>query len=424
MRNFATLIPFAIAISLTSCVGTIDKALYSIAESVTEKDRITGLRSLSFQNREQQIQEGDAFAASFLKKYGDNINEKVSSSQYRRLKKVFERVHKVSHFRNEKWTVVLLPDKDFQAFVTGGTYVFANLGFMEFCSDAEVAAVIGHEIGHITANHPFEGNSYLLAATLAGAKNLKKEGYAEGFSRNQEAEADKIGIMYMALAGFNPEKSSGFWKRLTDGQASMTRTHPMHEQRARNNANLARQVWQYYTPGKINPDFEKLLVRNVLWDASGGEVEAGKGGGLLATLSAAVDTATKHYGAKSEREDMRRRVEASGGQTQAGHAQAELISAASQVVRQIGQAQISPDGQTMTATFRYSGGKQLRNIQFESQITLAGYKPLISRSNSGGPINPGMSFLVQFADSTLANYAPYLKSGQAGLSFRIIGVQL
>ncbi len=429
MKTVVAVIAIAIAVAPSAHAGffgEIDKFLHSVTEGVTEKDKITGLRSLSFQDRKQQIQEGDASAASKLKEYGGNINKKVSRSQYRRLKKIFKRVHKVSHFRDEKWTVVLLPDKDFNAFVYGGTYVFAHLGLMEFCNDDEVAIVIGHEIGHIAANHRFEKQSYILAATLAGAKNLKKKGYAEGFNRNQEAEADKIGVLYTALAGYDPKAGSSVWVRRLNREpgdrAYLTRIHPMNEERARNNAKFAQQVNQYYTPGKINPDFEKLLVKNVLWDASGGEAEAGKGGGLVALLSAAADTATKHYGAKSERENMKQRVGYDRRQTRA--AKAELINEASRLVSQTGQTQISPDGQTMTATFTYSGNAQLRNIQFESQITLAGYRPLVLRSNSGGPVTSGMSFLVRFSNPALANYAPYLTSGQAGLNFKITDVQL
>ncbi|QMU56453.1 MAG: M48 family metalloprotease [Candidatus Mycalebacterium zealandia] len=181
MRTAAVIIAVTLAITPVThagIFGEIDKFLHSVTESVTEKDKITGLRSLSLQDRKAQIKQADSAALSTIKKYGSNINERVSRSQYLRLKKIFERVHKVSHLRDEKWTVVLLPEKSFNAFVTGGTFVFANLGFMEFCNDDEAAAVIGHEIGHVTANHAFEMHSYLLAATLADAKNLKKEGCA------------------------------------------------------------------------------------------------------------------------------------------------------------------------------------------------------------------------------------------------------
>jgi len=54
----------------------------------------------------------------------------------------------------------------------------------------------------------------LLAAALADAENLKKEGYAEGFNRNQESEADKIGILYTALAGYDPQAASDIWVKM------------------------------------------------------------------------------------------------------------------------------------------------------------------------------------------------------------------
>lgn len=407
MRNALTLAPLMLALILTSCAGAIDKTLYSAAEKVTERDRITGLRSLSFQDRKEQIKQADAGAASLLKKYGNNINERVSRFQYRRLKEIFERIHKISHFRDEKWTVVLLPEKSFNAFVTGGTFVFAHLGFMEFCNDNEVAAVIGHEIGHITANHSFEKSSYLLAAALADAKNLKKEGYAEGFNRNQEAEADKISVLYSALAGYDPQAASDVWVKMMrkgSDSAHMTRTHPMNDDRARNNAAWAKQVRRYYTPGKINPDFGKLLVKNVLWDASGDELEAGKGGGVAAALSAAADTAIKHYGAKMERERMRQRT--------------QFAESVRRVVRIVENPQILQGGKTMRVGFQYLGNIQLNNIGFASVVQVGSHS-LRMTGNSGGPITPGMSFYMSFSDPRLPDYAPYILNGQAGFGWNI-----
>ncbi|MGI9559157.1 MAG: M48 family metallopeptidase [Thermodesulfobacteriota bacterium] len=410
MRKLAVVMVVVLAVTPVAqagIFGEIDKFFHSITEGVTEKDKITGLRSLSFYDRKAQIKEADAHAASILKQYGGNINERVSRSQYSRLKKIFERVHKVSHFRNEKWKVVLLPKEDFNAFVTGGTYVFANLGFMKFCNDDEVAAVIGHEIGHVVANHQFESRSYMIAAVLADAKNLKKTGYAEGFNRNQEAEADKIGVMYSALAGYDPEAGSTVWiKMMKKGidHASMTRTHPMNEDRARNNAKYAKQVKQYYTSGKINPDFEKLLVKNVLWNASGSELEAGEGGGLAAVLSAAADTAVKHYGAKAERESMRQRT--------------EFVKSVEKVVRMVQNPQISQDGKTMRVGFQYVGNIQLNNISFVSMVTVGEHSLELS-GNSGGPITPGLSFYVDFSNPNLAGYAPYIYRGQAGISYEV-----
>ena len=410
MKLTAILIAITLAVVPTAragIFGDIDKFLHSVTEGVTEKDKITGLRSLSLQDRKAQIKQADSHAASVIKQYGGNINERVSRSQYRRLRNIFERVHKISHYRDERWTVVLLPDKEFNAFVTGGTYVFAYLGFMEDCNDDEVAAVIGHEIGHVVANHSFEKQSYMIAAELADAKNLKKEGYAEGFNRNQEAEADRIGVMYMALAGYDPQAASTVWVRMMQkhgDQAYMTRTHPMNDQRARNNAHYAQQVRQYYTPGEINHDFENLLVKNVLWDASSDELEAGEGGGLAALLSAAADTTVKHYGAKIEREQMRQRT--------------QFVEAVNNLVQQTTQPEVSFDGTTMRVVFQYLGNIQLNNISFASAVQVSQYSLQMS-GDSGGPIKPGMSFYVSFSDPNLPNYAPYIQNGQASFGFRV-----
>ena len=98
-----------------------------------------------------------------LQKY-DRLNAGVDRRSYNRLLGIFQRVHSVSHFANENWKIVLLPEDGFNAFVTGGTYVAVYQGLMdEVRDDAAVAAVIGHEIGHVAANHVFEKQQLMIA---------------------------------------------------------------------------------------------------------------------------------------------------------------------------------------------------------------------------------------------------------------------
>ena len=92
-----------------------------------------------------------------------------------RVSRIAERVLAVSHLRNERWSFVLVNDPEFNAFVTGGSVLFINRGAVENHSNDEIAAIIGHEIAHVTANHRFERKSHLDTAKITGSKSARRE---------------------------------------------------------------------------------------------------------------------------------------------------------------------------------------------------------------------------------------------------------
>ena len=184
-RQFARqLIRAALILSfLTACeaMSDFDRALYTVTDAVTEKDRVTGIRSLSLENRAQQIRTGNQRTEEILaghRSEGVATNEQVSPSAFARLKRIFDRVHSVSHLRNEEWTVVLVDDPEINAFVTGGTYVFVNSAVVATLLDDEIAALVGHEIAHVAANHLFESVSLAVAEAVVGSNRTDRLGAA------------------------------------------------------------------------------------------------------------------------------------------------------------------------------------------------------------------------------------------------------
>lgn len=142
----------------------------------------------------------------------------------------------------------------------GGKVCFYT-GILPICkSEAGVAVVMGHEVAHAIAEHGRERMSNALIAngiTQAGAlatgiatgnqdlMNLAGQVLGIGTqvggtlpnSRKQESEADKIGLIFMAMAGYNPQEAVDFWKRMAEaGKNSqkppqMLSTHPSDETR-------------------------------------------------------------------------------------------------------------------------------------------------------------------------------------------------
>lgn len=159
-----------------------------------------------------------------------------------------------------KWEFVVFESKEANAFCLPGGKVGVYTGILPITKDeAGLATVLGHEIAHAVARHGGErmsqamviqGGGSLLgigmqaadpkwqaAATLAYGVGTKL-GAELPHSRSQESEADHIGLIYMAQAGFPPEAAVDFWKRFSEFNKQQggdtpwfLRTHPMDDTR-------------------------------------------------------------------------------------------------------------------------------------------------------------------------------------------------
>ena len=310
MSGFRILVIFLGVLALSGCqaLQKVDKGLYQIAESVSEKDRVTGQRSLSMADRRTQIQRGNAYVEQLIaheKKNNRPVNGAVSKSQYHRLVRVFDRIHRVSHLKQERWQPILIKRDSFNAFVTGGTYVVVHSHLMNTLKDdSELAAVIGHEIAHTVANHVFERQTHAQISAIAGSKSVGRSGYQAAFTHENEREADRIGILYTALAGYDPMAASRIWKRKFTAQGNarslFQHSHPVNEERYQATLKVGKAVQPYYIKGRINPRSAQLLDNNVLWKKGQGEAAAGEGGGLAALLSTTLGAVVQHQKAKQE----------------------------------------------------------------------------------------------------------------------------
>src|SRR5690606_13331566 len=110
--------------------------------------------------------------------------------------------------------------EDINAFTTGGGFVYITRGILGFLnSEAELTAVLGHEIGHVTARHPVRRQSqsvlsnigaaavgiYTRSGDIAGLASYAGAALVSGYGREQELEADRLGAEYLARIGYSPE---------------------------------------------------------------------------------------------------------------------------------------------------------------------------------------------------------------------------
>ena len=152
-----------------------------------------------------------------------------------RLKHIFDRVHNYSHLKDSPIKVVLIENPIFQAYTFGGGAVVFYTGLTEELDDDQLAAVIGHEIAHIAANHIAEETSRSLVNTDTGYWRPHLTGF---YALNAEMEADQIGLVYATLAGYAPDASVTFWAEQSDHQGHdmlnpFADSHPTYQDRAK-----------------------------------------------------------------------------------------------------------------------------------------------------------------------------------------------
>jgi predicted Zn-dependent protease len=132
---------------------------------------------------------------------------------------VGQRVAKVSDLPNEEFKFFVVDDQSINAFTTGCCNVYVNRGLLlNLNSEAELAGVLGHEIGHVTARHPARRQARgvaaslgaMAAAILTGSNaigqlaNIGGQAWMMGYGRENEMEADRLGMKYMVKAGYDP----------------------------------------------------------------------------------------------------------------------------------------------------------------------------------------------------------------------------
>jgi predicted Zn-dependent protease len=178
-----------------------------------------------------------------------------------------------SELRNYKWEFNLIQDdKTVNAWCMPGGKVAVYTGLLPIAqSETGLAVVMGHEIAHAVAKHGNErvsegllqqmggaALSVALSSSPAATSNLFLQAYGVGtnvafmlpYSRTQESEADRIGLILMAKAGYDPREAIPFWSRMAKSSGSrppeLLSTHPAPETRIRQIEALMPEAMSYY----------------------------------------------------------------------------------------------------------------------------------------------------------------------------------
>jgi len=217
MKNFTTSIgAVLLALVVTGCA------------TVSE----TGRRQLLLINSSEEMQLGMT-EFDKLKKSTPISKDTAANAMVQR---VGRRIAAVAPLPNAQWEFVLFDDpKTANAFCLPGGKVGVYTGLLPICqTDAGLAAVVGHEVAHAVARHGAERVSEGLLVQMGGqllgeamkarpetTQKIVMQSYGVGaqvgvqlpHSRSQELEADHLGLLYMARAGYDPAEAVAFWKR-------------------------------------------------------------------------------------------------------------------------------------------------------------------------------------------------------------------
>lgn len=177
-----------------------------------------------------------------------------------------------SYIQNFKWEFNLVQSDVPNAWCMPGGKVVFYTGILPMTqNDAGVAVVMGHEIAHAVARHGNERMSQSMMLEMGGtalAEALKQKpektqalfstayglgtqvGVALPFSRKHELEADEMGLIFMAMAGYDPREAVAFWKRMAAKGDSATpeflSTHPVDTRRIAELEKLMPEAMKYY----------------------------------------------------------------------------------------------------------------------------------------------------------------------------------
>lgn len=237
---------------------------------------ISNRRQMNLLSEQQLIEMAELQYSTFK----DSVNVlPYSNSKAKRVKEIGEKIQfSVEKFLIAKghekriqgfdWEFITVENEQLNAWCMPGGKVCFYTGILDIMdSDDEIAVVMGHEIAHAIARHGNERMSQQM--TLAGLVNLSGAGSSDSsqtvniyhrvfmgsaslgilkFSRMHESESDKLGLVFMKLAGYNPEKAIGFWEKMASQGGfipEIISTHPSDQRRINDIKEFLKEIDSY-----------------------------------------------------------------------------------------------------------------------------------------------------------------------------------
>ena len=288
---------------LDKFAADFDKSAKGLTNSVSYQDSVTGERTLGLMSEQQEIEQGEKYKDYYIQQYQaqglliDNDKETLEKIQT-----MLNNITKISHRPNLPWEIHVVDTKEENAFALPGGKVFVLKGIVGTLvkSDDELAGVIAHEVAHITCRHQVRQQTWNIVMPMI-QKRARKEIYKASYTTIQEDEADRVGLLYMALAGYDPQSVYDIWKRADMANGSnpgyYLYDHSLNSDRANKVSHLIPLARNYFAgEGVENTNYANLLLNNELVPRRGIQSDSG----IVSVLDLGLNTYTQYLKTKNE----------------------------------------------------------------------------------------------------------------------------
>jgi predicted Zn-dependent protease len=189
---------------------------FSLLLSACAINPVSGDRDFVTLSESDEIAQGRQYHQTIIEQYG--VYDDPGLQSY--VNAIGQQLAANSHRAHLTYHFTILDSPDINAFALPGGYVYITRGIMAYLdSEAELAGVLGHEIGHVTARHSVRQQSGQLASgllnviitaatgnqSLGNLSNQLGTGIIRGYGRKHELEADRLGAQYLHKSAYNPE---------------------------------------------------------------------------------------------------------------------------------------------------------------------------------------------------------------------------
>lgn len=270
IRNMKRFLATAIALSMiiSACTKnalTGKSRLNLVSESQLQEQAVSQYRQ--FLSESKVVSSAGNKDAEMVKRVGNRIATAISA--------YYKAEGKEDITKNYQWEFNLVDNKEVNAWCMPGGKVVVYTGLLPVAqNEAALAIVLGHEITHAVAEHGAERMNEaiglqglgtlgdLLTSNKPKANAIFNNIYGPGAqlgvmlpnSRNQEYTADRYGLIFAAMAGYNPNEAVAFWQRMAAGGGQkppeFLSTHPSDENRIAKLKAMMPEALKYYKPVK------------------------------------------------------------------------------------------------------------------------------------------------------------------------------
>jgi len=224
------------------------------------------LAAMALQQYQQTLKESKVISGTSQAKSVVTVGTRIKNAA----EKYYASIGRSSDLANYNWEFHLIQDEQLNAWCMPGGKVAVYTGILPVTkTDAGLAVVLGHEVSHALAGHGNERISQAMVAQYGGAliggsisnsqwASVFQQAYPIGaqvallkYGRNQELEADQMGLYLMAMAGYDPREAQPFWQRMEaassgSGTPEFLSTHPNPDTRRSDIEKNLPKALEYY----------------------------------------------------------------------------------------------------------------------------------------------------------------------------------